>query len=122
MIRKRGKLKSYDPALIERAAALGEEIGPVRAAKVLGVTANMISTWLKRKRDGRYMSKNDSTEQKELVEAKRELQKLKRENEDLKKANLILKELASFFTKDHPHSSSEWSLNSLVNKAKNGHE
>lgn len=118
MVSKR-QTKSYDPALIERAIALSEEIGPLRAGKVLGVSGNMISTWLRRKRDGRYVSKVDTPEQKELIDTRRELQKVQRENEDLKKANILLRELASVFSKDHPHSNSEWSLNSSLKKSRN---
>ena len=120
MIGNRGKLKTYAPELVERALCLAEEIGPTRAATVLGLAPTMISTWQRRKRDGKYMSENDTPEQKALVEARRELQKLKRENSDLKKANVILKELASFFTKDHPLTSSEWSVNSLEKGLKKG--
>lgn len=116
MINNRQKFEYYDPTLKERGAALGEEIGATRAGAVLGVSKEAIQSWMRRKRDGKHMSATDSPEQKELFEAKRELQKLKRENEDLKKANVILKELASFFSKDHPPTSSEWSLNSLAKK------
>jgi transposase-like protein len=116
MVIDRKKYKRYDPALIERARALGEEIGATRAARVLGLSRDIIETWIRRKRDGNPMSIKDGPEQRELLEAKQELRKLKRENDDLKKANIILKELASFFSKDHPHTSSEWSLNSKSKK------
>lgn len=116
MINNRQKFEHYDATLRERGSALGEVIGPTRAGTVLGVSKEAIRSWMRRKRDGKHMSEKDSPEQKELIEAKRELQKLKRENEDLKKANVILKELASFFSKDHPPTSSEWSLKSLAKK------
>lgn len=116
MVVSREKFKHYDPALIERGRALGEEIGASRAAEVLGVPSHAIQSWIRRKRDGKYMTAKDTPERKELIEAKRELIRLKRENDDLRKANIILKELASFFSKDHPDSSLEWSLNSSSGK------
>jgi transposase-like protein len=112
MITKRVKGTHYDPVLIERARALGEEIGIARAARVLGISRTVIQSWVRRKRDGRYMSTTDTPEQRELMETKRELQKVRKENEDLKKANIVLKELASVFSKDRSSSSLGWSLNS----------
>jgi transposase len=119
MVTNREKGKRYDPALIERARALGEEIGIVRAARLLGVSRDAVQSWVRRKRQGMHSSSANTPEKKELVETKRELQKLKRENEELKKANIVLKELASVFSKDHPSSDLEWSLKSGKNGKKN---
>lgn len=118
MIVKRQKGDRYDPFLIERARVLGEEIGASRAARVLGLSSDAVRSWIRAKRQGKHMHSDDSPEARELIAAKLELHKVKRENEDLKKANRVLKELASFFTKDHPATSSEWSLNSLNSLAK----
>lgn len=118
MVTQREKGKHYDPALVERARALGEEIGVTRAARVLGIPHAAIQSWIRRNRQGKHMSASDTPEQKELIATKREVQKLKRENEDLKKANVILKELASFFSKDHPDTGLEWSLKSLGSSKK----
>jgi len=118
MVMNKDKGKRYSPALIERATALAEEIGPTRAAQMLGIQSGVVNKWVCRKRDGRYMSISDSAEKKELALANRELQKLRKENEDLKKANIVLRELASFFTKDHPNSNSEWSVNSFSSSRK----
>ena len=112
------RIRHYDPALIERARALGEEIGATRAARVLGLPYHAIQSWMRRKRDGKHMSVTDTPEQRELIEVKRQLNSLKRENEDLKKANIILKELASVFSKDPLNSSLGWSLKSTNEKKK----
>jgi transposase len=114
MVMNKEKGKRYDPALIERATALGEELGATRAGRALGVPGRIIGSWMRKKNNGRHMAVTDTPEQRALMEAKKEIHKLKRENGDLKKANTILRELASFFSKDHPHTNSEWSLNSLV--------
>lgn len=113
---EREKFKRFDPALVERAMELAEDIGPIRAAAVLGLTSDRIRSWLRRKAIGRYMKKGDSPEMQELIQARTELQKLRRENGDLKKANVVLKKLASFFSKDHPPTDSEWSVKSSVKK------
>lgn len=113
MAMNKEKGKWYSPALRERATALAGEIGATRASKVLGLPRTIIAKWLGRKRDGKHMSASDTPEQRELMKTKRELHKVQRENEDLKKANLVLRELASFFSKDHPSTDLEWSLKSM---------
>jgi len=115
MVLNKEKGKRYSPVLKEKATAFAEEIGPARAAKMLGIAPGVVSKWTCRKRDGRYMSSSDSPEKQELTLANREIQKLKRENEELKKANVILREFASVFSKDHPNSNLEWSLRSTKN-------
>ena len=116
MIMNQEKGKWYSPALIERAMALAEELGHARAGILLGIHRDVIGKWMRRKRDGRYMSKTDTPEKKELGLANREIQKLKKENKELKQANTILKELASVFSKDHPNSNLVGSLNSTNKK------
>lgn len=109
MVRERKKNEHYGSVFIEKATALAEDIGPSRAGRILGVDTSLIGKWICRKRDGRYMAKNDTPEEKVILLANREIQKLKRENEELKKANIVLKEIASVFSKDHPNSNLRWS-------------
>lgn len=118
MVMNGKKYGRYSPELKKRAVGLAEEIGATRAAPILGINPTLLSMWIGQHRSGstKYMTRQEPPEVKALHEAKREIHKLKRENEDLKKANMILKELATVFSKDHPNTSSEWSLNSTNKK------
>jgi len=122
MVMNKEKFKWYNPEFRQRATALAEEIGPVRAAPILGVEPSILRKWIKRKSDGRYMSKGDTPEEKAILLANREIQRLKRENEDLKRANIVLKELASVFSKDRLNSNLGLSLNSTNKKNRSKHE
>lgn len=99
-----------------KAILLAEEIGCNRAASLLGMSSDRLSKWVQHKNHGKSMSKKDSPEAKAALLAEREIRKLKKENEELKTANLILKELASVFSKDPLPSNSGWSLNSMNKK------
>jgi transposase-like protein len=112
--------KGYSAEFRRRAVSLAEEIGDARAASILGVTTVAIWYWKKLPLDGKAMKKDLSPELKaallEADQARKEAKRLRLENEELKTANLILKEIAQVFSKDHPDSSSGWSLNSRKEK------
>ena len=106
------KGKWYKVEFKRKAVALGEEIGTTRAARKLGVGPDTLRMWIKRGVREVNMQRKNTPEAKAALEAANEIKKLKRENEELKKANLILRELASVFSKDRPNTDLEWSLNS----------
>lgn len=115
----KAKWVHYPLEFKERAIVLGREIGPSHAGEKLGVDPSALGKWMKAK-DLEMAVKKDPKASAEAKDAARaaakEIQKLKRENEELKKANFILKEVASFFSKDPLQSSSRRSLNSQNKK------
>lgn len=118
MVRK-AKWAHYPLEFKERAIVLGREIGPSHAGEKLGVDSSLLGKWIQGK-DLEMAVKKDpkaSAEAKDAAAvAAKEIQKLRRENEELKKANHILREVASFFSKDPLPSSSRRSLNSQNKK------
>jgi len=120
MVRK-AKWAHYPPLFREKAIVLGREIGPSHAGDKLGIERSLVCKWMKAK-DLEMAVKKDpkaSAESKAALEAAaKEIRKLKRENDELKKANYVLKEVASFFSKDPLPSSSKGSLNSPGSKKK----
>ncbi len=108
--------KGYDPAFRVRAVKLAEELGSHRVESILGIPARTLRHWKQLPLNGEPVKKEVSSELKaallEADEAKKELKRLKKENKELKTANLILKEIASVFSKDPFNSSLERSLNS----------
>jgi len=107
----------YSPEFKQRAIALAKEIGATRAGPKLGLRSDTLRVWIWLEANGNKMKKDDSPEVREAKLAQREIQRLKRENDELKKANYVLKEVASFFSKDRPNSSLRRSLNSPRKKA-----
>ncbi len=107
----RGKYDRYSEEFQERAMALGEEIGRAQAARRLGITRDVLQSWIWRKNNGKRMKKNDTPEGRAAFLAQLEIKRLKRENEELKMANLILREVPAIFTKDLLNSSLGRSLN-----------
>lgn len=112
--------KGYDAAFRVKAVNLAEDVGYGRAASILGVTARALFQWRKLPLDGESMKKEIAPELKaallEADQAKKELKQLRKENEELKTANLILKEIASVFSKDPLNPSLGRSLNSKNRK------
>lgn len=106
---------NYGQEFVERAVALGEEIGVTRAAQILGLGSSQLSNWVQAMKKGQYVKKIKSAEE---LKVEQENRKLKRENDELKKANIILKEVVSVFSKDRPDSDSRRSLKS-ANEKKN---
>jgi transposase-like protein len=110
----------YGAGFRVRAVQLAEEIGYRRAESILGVSARAINTWKRWPLNGEPVKKEVSPELKaallEADQAKKELKQLKKENEELKIANLILKEVASVFSKDLPNSNLGRSLSSKSKK------
>ncbi len=103
----------YTEDFKQRAIALAEEIGVVSAAPKLGVNPNTLESWLWRRANRPRMSKKkDTPDARAAAEAQREIERLKRENEELKKANWVLKEVASFFSKDRSNSNLKRSFTS----------
>src|SRR3984957_20915726 len=96
--------KRDDAAFRIKAVNLAEEVGYLRAGSILGVSVRGLLNWKKLPLSGEAMKKEVSPELKsaflEADEAKKELKRVKKENEELKTANLILKEIASVFSKD----------------------
>lgn len=108
--------KRYDADFKSKAVKLAEEIGCGRAGAILGVSARGLRIWKNDPLGGESMKKEVSPELKAALldadEAKKELKRVKKENEELKTANLILKEVASVFSKDPSKSNLGRSLNS----------
>ena len=117
----KAKWAHYPLEFRERAIGLGREIGPSHAGDKLGVDPGLVGRWIKAK-DLEMVVKKDSkatAEAKDAAQAAaKEIQKLRRENAELNQANFILKEVASFFSKDPLPSSSRRSLNSPSGKKK----
>ena len=110
----------YSPEFRERAIILGREIGASHAGEKLGVECSLLSKLIQGKDLGMTVNKDDSASAESksaALAAAKEIQKLRRENEELKKANFILKEVATFFSKDPLQFDSRRSLNS-PNKGK----
>jgi transposase-like protein len=99
-----------------KALELGKEVGYPRAAAVLGITPEAMYQWKRLPLSGESMSKEIGPELKaallEADNAKKELKQLKKENEALKTANLILREVATVFSKDPLNPNLGRSLNS----------
>ena len=106
-----GGVSPYTEEFRERAMALGEEIGVSRAARRLGITRDVLQSWVWQKNNGRRMKKKDTPEAKAALLAQQEIKRLKRENKELKMANLILREVPAIFTKDLLNSNLGRSLN-----------
>lgn len=100
----------------KRAIALAEELGASHAARRLGLKPNTLQTWVKRDAIGPRMKKKDTPEARAALLAELEIKQLRRENKELKQANLILKEVASFFSKDPLVSDARRSLSSTLAK------
>ncbi len=82
-----------------KAVAFAREIGPMQTCKRLGINRTTLWAWIRKDANGKQMKRN-SPEAIAALAAAREIRELKQENDELKKANLILKEVASFFSKD----------------------
>jgi transposase-like protein len=112
--------KRYDAAFRIRAIKLVEEVGCGRAEAILGVSARGLRNWMRLPLSGESMKKEISPELSaallEADEAKKEAKRLRKENEELKTANLILKEVASVFSRDPLRKNLRRSLNSKVRK------
>jgi transposase-like protein len=108
--------KGYSSDFRIKALNLAEEIGYGRAASILGVTPRALYQWKEMPLTGESMKKELSPELRaalsEADNAKKELKQIKKENEELKTANLILREIASVFSKDPLNSNLGRSLNS----------
>jgi len=107
------KINRYSLAFKERAIALAGEIGCSRAARILGIKTSTLQYMCDAKTLNLKNLSPKSPEERAAIETAQELKKLRKENEELKKANLILREVASVFSKDPLPTSLGWSEISL---------
>jgi transposase-like protein len=114
---KRRKINRYSPAFKERAMKLAEEIGCSRAAQLLGIKSGTLGMMLRLRSLELKSANKKSAEDKKAVETAVELRKLRKENEELKKANLVLKEVASLFSKGPLPTSLGWPKASIKRQA-----
>ncbi len=116
--RKKKQSGWYSKEFKQRAVALASEIGAMSAGPKLGVATDTLHKWVRESVIVTRMNKDDTPEKRAAIEAERELRKLRKENKELKQANMILKEIASVFSKDRFKDGLSRSLNSRKNTKK----